>query len=120
VTFPDTPDIVEVGNGGTPCLMPSGSSNSCASSAATSASSREELKFQQKVMSSASKTKVVTDAFTAEQASQASQEMKRLQAGEISYQENTAQAQMRARLDMENMTAEKSLNMMQVRIRSIF
>ncbi|KAL1132187.1 hypothetical protein AAG570_010144 [Ranatra chinensis] len=113
-------DLVEDGGGGggggdpeTP--PPPAMSGPCPPPPLTAASAAAEtLKFEQKRVSSASKTKVVTDAFCAQQASANTAEMKRLQAGEITYQQNTAQSQMRARLEMDALSAEKSVNMIQV------
>ena len=108
VTFPDpdTPPPVT----GTVCLT-----NPSATSIATSAtSSSETLKFEQKRVTSASKTKVVTDGFSAEQATANSSEMKRVQTGEVSYQEQSAAAAMRAKLEIDGVSAEKSMALKQV------
>ena len=72
------------------------------------------LKFEQKRVASASKTKVVKDGFTAEKASRDVAETKRVQAGDISFQQTAAQQQRLARLEMDGVTAEKSLNRIQV------
>ncbi|XP_014293947.2 NAD(+) hydrolase sarm1 isoform X4 [Halyomorpha halys] len=71
------------------------------------------LKFEQKRVASASKTKVMKDGFTAEKASRDIAETKRVQAGDMSYQESAAQQQRHARLEIDGVTAEKSLNRMQ-------
>lgn len=107
VTFPDpdTPPPVT----GTVCLT-----NPSATSISTSAtSSSETLKFEQKRVTSASKTKVVTDGFSAEQAMANSSEMKRVQTGEVSYQEQSAAAAMRAKLEIDGVSAEKSMALKQ-------
>ncbi|PSN54419.1 Sterile alpha and TIR motif-containing protein 1 [Blattella germanica] len=112
VTFPDpdTPPPVT----GTVCLT-----NPSATSIATSASSSSEtVKFEQKRVTSASKTKVVTDGFSSEQAMANSTEMKRVQTGEMSYQEQSAAAAVRARVEMDGVSAEKSLALKQ-QVRSI-
>ncbi|XP_059481143.1 NAD(+) hydrolase sarm1 isoform X3 [Neocloeon triangulifer] len=74
----------------------------------SSTTASSEMKFEQKRVTSATKTKVVTDSFSAEQASSNSAEMRRLHTGEMSFQQQTAAAAVRARLEMEGVTAEKS------------
>jgi len=87
-----------------------GTNNSA--SLATTASS--EMKFEQKRVTSATKTKVVTDSFSAEQASSNSAEMRRLHAGDLSFQQQSAAAAVRSRLDMDGITAEKTAAIKQV------
>lgn len=58
---------------------------------------------------------MVTDGFSAEKAVANSAEMKRVQAGDVSYQENSARREMLARVDMDGVTAEKSQIQKQVR-----
>lgn len=122
VTFPDpdTPSPPPVT--GTVCLtspnlvvssMPSGVGHNSVSTS-TAASSSETVKFEQKRVTSASKTKVVTDGFSSEQAMANSTEMKRVHTGEMSYQEQSAAAAVRARLEMDGMSAEKSMALKQV------
>jgi hypothetical protein len=121
VTFPDpdTPSPPPVT--GTVCLtspnlvvssMPSGVGHNSVSTS-TAASSSETVKFEQKRVTSASKTKVVTDGFSSEQAMANSTEMKRVHTGEMSYQEQSAAAAVRARLEMDGMSAEKSMALKQ-------
>lgn len=107
VTFPDpdTPPPVT----GTVCLT----SPNLVSGVGHNSSSAETLKFEQKRVTSASKTKVVTDGFSSEQATANSTEMKRVQTGEVSYQEQTAAAAVRARLEMDGVSAEKSVALKQ-------
>uniref|UniRef100_A0A0K8SPA2 ADP-ribosyl cyclase/cyclic ADP-ribose hydrolase n=2 Tax=Lygus hesperus TaxID=30085 RepID=A0A0K8SPA2_LYGHE len=121
VTFPD-PDTPPPGAGGpigsplgstigsplgsTRC-SPLGSPNSEISAASNT------MKFEQKRVHSASNTKVVVDGFSAERASANTSEMKRVQAGDVTYQESQQAAQRRARLEMDGITAEKQLNMHQ-------
>jgi hypothetical protein len=83
-------------------------------STSTAASSSETVKFEQKRVTSASKTKVVTDGFSSEQAMANSTEMKRVHTGEMSYQEQCAAAAVRARLEMDGISAEKSMALKQV------
>lgn len=68
----------------------------------------DTVKFEHKASSSASTTKVVTDKFSAQKATANSVELKSLQAGDVNYQEKTAAAAMKARVDMNGMSAEKS------------
>lgn len=91
VTFPDTPDPEPA------------SSNGC-----LSAASSEMMKFEQK------RVKVVTDQFSSEQETANSEERRRVQTGEVTYQEQHAAQAHRARLELDGVTAEKSLNSKQV------
>lgn len=90
VTFPDTPDPEPA------------SSNGCLSAAS------EMMKFEQK------RVKVVTDQFSSEQETANSEERRRVQTGEVTYQEQHAAQAHRARLELDGVTAEKSLNCKQV------
>lgn len=94
VTFPDTPDP-EAGP-----MLPS--SNGCLSTAS------EMMKFEQK------RVKVVTDQFSSEQETANSEERRRVQTGEVTYQEQHAAQAHRARLELDGVTAENSLNSKQV------
>lgn len=78
------------------------------------ASSSETVKFEQKRVTSASKTKLVTDGFSSEQATANSTELKRVQTGEMSYHEQSAASAVRARLEMDGVSAEKSVALKQV------
>jgi hypothetical protein len=80
----------------------------------SAAGSSETLKFEQKRVTSASKTKLVTDGFSSEQASANSTELKRVQTGELSYHEQSAASAVRARLEMDGVSAEQSLALKQV------
>lgn len=53
--------------------------------------------------------KVVKDGLTAEKASAKVAEMKRVQAGDVSYEENSDAMASHARLEVDGITAEKSL-----------
>ncbi|KAJ8983244.1 hypothetical protein NQ317_011653 [Molorchus minor] len=68
----------------------------------------DTLKFEQKTMNNFKKTKVVKDGFRAEKESAKCAEMKKLQAGDVSYEENSAAAATRARLELDGVSAEKS------------
>lgn len=104
VTFPDTPDVNGPGNATGMILAPVTSAAATASSTTTESS----VKFEQKRM------KVVTDQFSAEKEMANSEERRRVQTGEVSYQEQSAAQAMRARLELDGVSAEKSLNMKQV------
>ncbi|XP_020710386.1 NAD(+) hydrolase sarm1 [Athalia rosae] len=69
----------------------------------------ETMKFEQKKMTSASKTKVVTDGFSAEKATANSAEMRALQTGDVSYKEQSAATAARARVELDGVSAEKSV-----------
>lgn len=106
VTFPDgetPPPVTGVISPGSVMSPRSVDSSSC-----------DTVKFEHKATSSASSTKVVTDSFSAEKATANATEMKRLQAGDVNYQEQSAVAGMRARIDMEGISAEKSQLLKQV------
>nr|CAD7427472.1 unnamed protein product [Timema monikensis] len=124
VTFPD-PDTPPPVTGAVSLVSPNlvtsmgtngvavSSAASIATASSSSSSSSETVKYEQKRVTSASKTKVVTDGFSSEQATANSSEMKMVQAGEMSYQEQSAAAAMRARLEVDGVSAEKSVAMKQ-------
>ncbi|XP_017111796.1 NAD(+) hydrolase sarm1 isoform X4 [Drosophila elegans] len=68
----------------------------------------DTIKFQEKSMKTESKTKVVTDGFSSEQATSNSAEMKRLQTGDIDYQESKGASAMRNRLEMDGVKTEEN------------
>ncbi|XP_035220571.1 NAD(+) hydrolase sarm1-like isoform X1 [Stegodyphus dumicola] len=71
-------------------------------------SSPQEMKFEQKRISSSSKMKVSTsDGYTAEKMAASNQERKRLQTGSVSYEEKSASAAMKQKLETESFSAEK-------------
>lgn len=71
-------------------------------------SSPQEVKFEQKRVSATSKMKVSSsDGYTAEKIAATNQERKRLQAGSMSYEEKTASAALKQKLETEGFTAEK-------------
>uniref|UniRef100_A0A182WMD7 ADP-ribosyl cyclase/cyclic ADP-ribose hydrolase n=1 Tax=Anopheles minimus TaxID=112268 RepID=A0A182WMD7_9DIPT len=115
VTFPDSEtddDLSSMAsalkplgsNGGSGILVPNGHHqalvNGCAGTVDT-------VKFEQKKMTSESKTKVTTDGFSSEQATINSAESKKMQAGELQYQEQAALAAMSSRMEMNGVTAEE-------------
>ncbi|XP_044267301.1 NAD(+) hydrolase sarm1 isoform X2 [Tribolium madens] len=68
----------------------------------------DTVKFEQKTMNNFKKTKVVKDGISAEKESAKCAEMKKIQAGDVSYEENSAAASSRARLEIDGISAEKS------------
>ncbi|XP_055688003.1 NAD(+) hydrolase sarm1 isoform X2 [Lutzomyia longipalpis] len=87
-------------------------SSSVAGDLATTTGAVDTVKFEQKSMTSASKTKVVTDGYSTEQASSNSAEMKRLQAGDVDYQESKAASAMRNRVEVDGISAEQNAAML--------
>jgi len=70
-------------------------------------------------MKTESKTKVVTDGFSSEQATSNSAEMKRLQAGDIDYQESKGASAMRNRLEMDGVKTEENAAVIKVSFKLI-
>uniref|UniRef100_A0A182PUW4 Uncharacterized protein n=1 Tax=Anopheles epiroticus TaxID=199890 RepID=A0A182PUW4_9DIPT len=121
VTFPDSEtddDLSSMAsslkplgsNGATGMLVPNGKHhhqalmNGCNTAASGTV---DTVKFEQKKMTSESKTKVTTDGFSSEQATINSAESKKLQAGELQYQEQAALAAMSSRMEVDGVTAEE-------------
>uniref|UniRef100_A0A182NMG1 ADP-ribosyl cyclase/cyclic ADP-ribose hydrolase n=1 Tax=Anopheles dirus TaxID=7168 RepID=A0A182NMG1_9DIPT len=117
VTFPDSEtddDLSSMAssfkplqaNGGNGMLVPNGHQhhqalvNGCAGAVDT-------VKFEQKKVTSESKTKVVTDGFSSEQRAINSAESKKLHAGDLQYQEQAALAAMSNRVEVDGVTAEE-------------
>ncbi|XP_031338896.1 sterile alpha and TIR motif-containing protein 1 isoform X2 [Photinus pyralis] len=75
---------------------------------ASPTSNLDTVKFEQKTVNNFKASKVVKDGFSAEKASANCAEVKRMQAGELSYQENSAAAASHARLEIDGVSAEKS------------
>lgn len=74
----------------------------------------DTVKFEEKRMTSASKTKVVTDGFSREQASSNSAELKRVQAGDVQYEEKKAAAAVMDRLEIDGVKTEQNAAMLKV------
>ncbi|XP_050500568.1 NAD(+) hydrolase sarm1 isoform X4 [Diabrotica virgifera virgifera] len=68
----------------------------------------ESLKFEQKTTNNFKKTTVMKDGISAEKESAKMAEMKILQAGDVSYEENNAARATRARVEIDGVSAEKS------------
>ncbi|KAG5877939.1 hypothetical protein JTB14_005138 [Gonioctena quinquepunctata] len=69
----------------------------------------DTLKFEQKTTNNFKKTMVTKDGMSAEKESAKVAESKKIQAGDVSYEENSAAAAIRARLEIDGVSAEKSL-----------
>nr|XP_040230386.2 NAD(+) hydrolase sarm1 isoform X2 [Anopheles coluzzii] len=98
------------GGGSGSILVPNGTNhhhqalmNGCAAAGTTV----DTVKFEQKKMTSESKTKVTTDGFSSEQATINSAESKKLQAGDLQYQEQAALAATSSRMEVDGVTAEE-------------
>ncbi|XP_053953710.1 NAD(+) hydrolase sarm1 isoform X10 [Anastrepha ludens] len=109
VTFPDTDDdhhnladLVSASNGK---LMTNGLNGS--------GKIVDTVKFEEKRTKTESKTKVVADGFSTEQATSNLAEMKRLQTGDIDYQEAKAAAAMRNRTEMDGVKTEENAAVIQ-------
>ena len=74
----------------------------------------DAVKFEEKRTKTESKTKVVADGFSSEQATSNSAEVKRLQAGDIDYKEAKAAAAMRNRLEVGGVKTEENAALIQV------
>lgn len=70
-------------------------------------STGDTVKFEQKKTTSESKTKVVTDGFSSEQATVNSASMKMLQAGDVEYQEQTGLAAMSNTMEVDGLKTEE-------------
>ncbi|XP_050304801.1 NAD(+) hydrolase sarm1 isoform X3 [Anthonomus grandis grandis] len=68
----------------------------------------ESLKFEQKTMNNFKKTKVIKDGLTAEKESAKVAESKKLQTGDLTYEESKAAAATKARMEIDGISAEKS------------
>lgn len=77
----------------------------------------DTVKFEEKRTTTASKTKVVTDGFSREQASSNSAKLKRVQAGDVQYEEKKAAAATMERMEMDGVKTEQNAAMMKVSFR---
>ncbi|KAI4461552.1 sarm1 [Holotrichia oblita] len=68
----------------------------------------DTLKFQQKTVNNFKTSKVIKDGFSAEKKTANCAESKKVQAGDVSYEENSAAASSHARLEIDGISAEKS------------
>nr|XP_029722442.1 sterile alpha and TIR motif-containing protein 1-like isoform X3 [Aedes albopictus] len=72
----------------------------------------DTVKFEQKKTTSESKTKVVKDGFSSEQATINSAQMKKLHAGDVQYQEEAALAAMRNQVEVDGLKHEEKAAML--------
>ncbi|XP_036338026.1 NAD(+) hydrolase sarm1 isoform X3 [Rhagoletis pomonella] len=110
VTFPDADDdhhkladLVSVSNGKLTTTNGLGGSGKIV----------DTVKFEERSTKTESKTKVVADGFSTEQATSNLAEMKRLQTGDIDYQEAKAAAAMRNRTEMDGVKTEENAAVIQ-------
>lgn len=83
-------------------------SSSPLTSGSANGNNPKELKYEQKKVTSSSKTKVVTDKNSYESASGQSSESRKLQAGDVSYAESSKKAATKAKIEVDGITAEKA------------
>lgn len=76
----------------------------------------DTIKFEEKRMTSASKTKVITDGYSSEQATSNSAQMKQLQAGDLQYKEASSAAAMRNRLEIDGISTEQNAALIKVSV----
>ncbi|XP_049542919.1 NAD(+) hydrolase sarm1 isoform X3 [Anopheles darlingi] len=114
VTFPDSEtddDLSSIASGLKPMSMvvPNGHGSlvNGTSSGSLGNATVDTVKFEQKKMTSESKTKLVKDGFSSEQATLNSAESKKLHAGDLQYQEQAALAAMSTRTEVDGVTAEE-------------
>lgn len=72
------------------------------------------MKFEQKRMTSASKTKVVTEGFSSEEATANAAQMQKLRAGDLSYHGTAAAGARTQRMTREDLNTERSSAFKQV------
>lgn len=80
----------------------------------------DTVKFEETRTTSASKSKVITDGYSSEQATSNTSEMKHLQAGDVDYREQTAAAAMRKKVEVDGVTAEQNAAAVQVSVRHMY
>ncbi|XP_071546751.1 NAD(+) hydrolase sarm1 isoform X5 [Panulirus ornatus] len=105
LALPDVEDDFDIQNLG---VQQDQLSSSPLTSGSTNGSNPKELKFEQKKVTSSSKTKVVTDKNSYESASGQSSESRKLQAGDVSYAESSKKAASKAKIEVDGITAEKA------------
>lgn len=74
----------------------------------------DTVKFEESRMTSASKTKVVTDGFSSEHASSNSAEMKRVQAGDLQYEESREAAARMKCMEVDGIKMEQNAALLTV------
>jgi len=67
----------------------------------------QSFHFQQKKVASSSSSSYRSGNYSAEQASANAAEMKRVQAGDVTYEENSHAAALKEKVEMDGVTAEK-------------
>lgn len=74
----------------------------------------DSMNFEQKRLKTQSKKKIVTDGFSSEEATSNLAESKRLQAGDIDYQQETMSAASRNLLELKGVKTEENSAMVHV------
>ncbi|XP_055324987.1 NAD(+) hydrolase sarm1 isoform X2 [Sitodiplosis mosellana] len=87
-------------------------SNELSSVAVGDLTTTDTVKFEEKRTMSASKTKVIKDGFSSEQATSNASEMKRLQAGDIDYKEAKAASAIRNKFEVDGIKAEQNASVL--------
>ena len=80
----------------------------------------DTVKFEEKRTKTESKTKVVADGFSSEQATSNLAESKRLQTGDIDYQQAKAAAASRNRMEVDGIKTEENAAVIHVSTRKTF
>ncbi|XP_013789221.1 sterile alpha and TIR motif-containing protein 1-like isoform X1 [Limulus polyphemus] len=75
--------------------------------------SPQEMRFEQKRVTSSSKLKLLTDGFKSEKSASNNKELKRLQTGDMNYEEKLASSAVKAHIEAEGFSAEKATAMRQ-------
>lgn len=78
----------------------------------------DTLNFEQKRLKTQSKKKIVTDGFSSEEATSNLAETKRLQAGDIDYQQETMSAASRNLLELKGVKTEENSAVVHVSVPS--
>ncbi|CAO1372534.1 unnamed protein product [Diamesa serratosioi] len=112
VTFPDDPPNDDLQLDLSPSCLTEELTNGQLQTVGNGITS-DTVKFEQKRMTSATKTKVLTNGYSSEQATSNSAEVKKLQAGDVEYKEANAVAAMRNRLEIDGVMTEQNAALLQ-------
>ncbi|XP_030385508.1 sterile alpha and TIR motif-containing protein 1 isoform X3 [Scaptodrosophila lebanonensis] len=114
VTFPDDDPHTHFGSGMD--LTHPASQLSASNALSGSNKTIDTIKFEEKTTKTKTKTKVVADGFSSEQATSNSAASKRLQAGDIDYKEDKAASAMRNRLEIDGIKSEENAAVIQEKL----
>ncbi|XP_055846419.1 NAD(+) hydrolase sarm1 isoform X3 [Episyrphus balteatus] len=109
VTFPDSEDD----HHDLKMDLVSASKNALTNGLSGSSKTVDTVKFEEKRSKTESKTKIITDGFSSEQATSNMALSKRLQAGDIDYKEAKAASAMRNRLEVDGVKTEENAAVVQ-------